>query len=86
MEKRNRRTGARYVPIRTASPITKEVFAEMIKQNMKLSEMAAAMKTHENNLTNWRSGKAEPRVLSIEEMATRLGYRLALVPIAEDRK
>lgn len=68
---------------KTASPILRDVFDEMWRQGVRIDAMAYDMGRAAPRLTEWRNGRAEPGVMAVEEMALRLGYRLALVPIED---
>lgn len=73
-------------PIRTASPILRELFEIAELQGMNLLYYAASMDKHPNQLSGYRTGKHEPGIMTVEEMADALGYKLTLTRLDEDAK
>lgn len=71
-------------PVRAASPILKAIFNEMTARNIRLLEMATAIGKHEARLSEYRRGRVEPGIMTVEHMAAELGYRLTLVPLDQD--
>ncbi|MBN9033046.1 MAG: hypothetical protein BGO05_05210 [Rhizobiales bacterium 63-7] len=71
--------------IRTASPILRAVFMEMDARGMADREIAEKVNKNPKRISEYRCGKVEPGVMSVEHMAGALGFRLGLIPIeAED--
>lgn len=68
---------------KTSSKILKIIFEEMLKKKISQADMAQAMGRSSGQLSAWCLGKNEPGVMTVEEMAERLGYRLTLEPIKE---
>lgn len=67
--------------IRTASSTLRAVFQEMDAKGMSDREMAERVSKNPKRISEYRCGKVEPGVMSVEHMAGALGLRLALVPI-----
>lgn len=65
-------------PIRTASPVLRELFEIAQDQGLSGLTFAESMDMHPNQLSGYRTGNREPRILTVEEMAGALGYKLTL--------
>lgn len=77
------RARARNIEPRTSSPVLKEIFNTMVERNVTVKEMSRRINHHSNIVSLWRTGRSTPSILSVEEMAGQIGFRLALVPIEE---
>lgn len=66
-------------PIRTASPTLRKIFEIMADRQLTIAEMARMIGKHENSVSLYRSGRAEPGVFVIEEMAAVLGVEVRLI-------
>lgn len=75
-----------HYPPRTASITLQQIFQLMSASGVSLRAVADDMKINETNLSRYRSGKTEPGIMKVEEMAQHLGYRLQLVPINRDQE
>lgn len=71
-------------PIRTASPVLRELFE--IAQDHGLSGLmfAESMDMHPNQLSGYRTGKHEPGIMTVESLAHALGYKLTLTRLDDD--
>lgn len=72
------------IPPRTASPILKAIFEEMLARSIRVEDMAGSVNKHPARISEYRRGKVEPGVMTVEEMAAALGYRLVLEPIKKE--
>ena len=77
------RARARNIEPRTSSPILKAIFNAMVERNVTVKAMSRRINHHSNIVSLWRTGRSTPSILSVEEMAAQIGFRLALVPIEE---
>lgn len=71
----------RSAPIRTASPVLRELFEIADRDGVMLITIADRANTHPVRVSGYRRGKNQPGVMVVEEMAHALGYRLCLVPL-----
>jgi transcriptional regulator with XRE-family HTH domain len=65
-------------PIRTASPTLRKIFEIMADRQLTISEMARMIGKHENNVSLYRRGRAEPGIFVVEGMAAALGLELQI--------
>lgn len=70
---------ARNTPPRTASPLVRAIFNEMVEQGIRLEDMAGVVNRHKNRLSEYRRGQVEPKIMVLEEMAQALGGRIVFV-------
>lgn len=73
-------------PIRTASATLRELFDIVESQGLNSAQYSELSGIHSNQISEYRVGKREPRIMTVEEMAGALGYRLALVPLDDPDK
>lgn len=72
--------------VRTASPIISELFTIANSQGLTVLDYAKASRKHPNQMSGYRSGRNEPGIITVEEMALALGYKLSLAPLDEPDK
>ncbi len=70
-------------PIRAASPTLKRIFEEMTERGMRVQDMADELCKASSRVSEWRRGAAEPGIMTVEEMAMALGYRLVLEKVED---
>lgn len=69
---------------RAASQIVRDLFAEMAQRRIPLATMAQLIRYDSNQLSAWKLGKAEPKIMAMEAIAHHLGYQLTLMPIVKE--
>lgn len=74
-----RKLSGRY-PVKSASPVVKTLFYAMHNRGITVEQIAQSIGRHANTVSDWRSGKNEPRVMDLEEMADTLGFEIKVVP------
>ena len=67
-----------------AHPLVKSLYDIVIQQQLSLTELARRSGVSVNVLINWRT-KSNPNVASLEAALNTVGYRLAVLPMQEDR-
>lgn len=72
------RRGTRWQPCLAASPILRQLMAEMVAQGTRHADIADFIGVDKLAISNWRRGKHEPSLLYVEKLATALGYKLTL--------
>lgn len=81
MSIRSKRLNTRPKPeIKTPSSTLRQVFEEMDRQGVTVSDMGRAVDCEYGTVTDYRVGKHEPRVLMVEAMVAALGMEIKLVP------
>lgn len=78
---RRRAAHIKRIPPRTASPILKAIFNAMLDREIRVADMADMISKGPNRLSEYRCGRVEPGIMTVEEMAAALGCRLVLEPI-----
>lgn len=73
--------GFERVPVRTSSVVLRELFDVLHNANYSYRSVAQAIGIEHSNLTHWKSGLSNPSLLTAEEFAQVLGYRLVLQPV-----
>lgn len=63
----------------TISPLIRDLISKLDATDYSQSSLARALGMTPSSLSQWRNGRANPSLLVIEEAASLLGYRLALV-------
>lgn len=76
---KQRKLPERY-PVKSASPILKTIFYAMHNRGITVDQMAQSINRHPNVVSSWRSGRCEPKVMDLEEMADTLGFDIKVVP------
>jgi ribosome-binding protein aMBF1 (putative translation factor) len=66
-------------PVRSASPVLKTLFNAMHNRGITVEQMAASIKRPPSTVTQWRTGKASPRIVDVEEIAHTLGFEITLI-------
>ncbi len=56
-------------PIRTTSPTVRHLFEMADASKILMVDIAAGLNVHFNSVRSWRSGKAAPSILAVEEFA-----------------
>ena len=69
---------------RTASTTLKDLFAQAQHQRLRQKQIAGLMDIRRESVANWKRGKTTPDILTVEELAGKLGFRLVLFPIIDD--
>lgn len=72
--------------IKTSSPTLRSLFSAAKLSGITLDSLAESCNTHQARLSGYRTGRNQPGILIVEEMAGALGYRLALVPLDDPDK
>lgn len=62
--------------IRTASPTVRFLLEKADQSNILMVDIAAGMNVHLNSVRSWRSGKAAPSILAVEELAAFLKAKI----------
>ncbi len=75
---RSRAPHTKRTPVRSASPTLRAIFEDMTNRNIRLADMGDMIGRHGSRVSEWRRGLVEPGIMTVEEMADALGYRLAL--------
>ena len=70
--------------IKTISPTLKKLFTEASNQGVSLHTIADLCSTYQHIISGYRTGRHEPGILRVEEMAAAIGYKLKLAPLDED--
>lgn len=70
-------------PIRTASPILRELFELSEKLGVTQTEMANRSKIHPQQVSSIKAGRYEPGIMTVESLAHSLGYKLTLTVLDE---
>lgn len=71
-------------PPRTASPVLRDLFNTAKAKGIRNKQIAYRNKVAAETVSNWKRGAATPSILTVEELAASLGYRLILAPIGDD--
>lgn len=71
----------RNAPIKAASPTLQKLFAIATAKGITQTSIADACRRKQQNISGYRSGRYEPGIMTVEEIAAAVGYRLELVPI-----
>lgn len=66
-------------PVRTASATMREIFSIAEKTGVSQNSLARRLNKGVNQVFYWRRGIKTPSILTVEEIADALGYRLALI-------
>lgn len=65
-------------PLRTASRILRDLLERLEEDGLNHRQIAELAGVHRVSISNWRSGKYTPDLLTIEALAQATGYRLVL--------
>jgi len=76
-DKRGGKTG----PIRTSSPVLREVFEMADLRGASITWLSVKTNLTTQSISNWRKGSNAPNILAVEEMANAMGYKLILQKI-----
>lgn len=68
-------------PAKTSSRIVRDLFDLIDAANVAAGTIGAETGVHSVTMSRWKHGKAAPNIRDFENVASVLGYRLALVPI-----
>lgn len=71
-------------PIRTASPILRELFEMSERIGVTQIEMAKRSKIYQQQVSSIKAGKYEPGIMTVESLAHSLGYKLTLTMLDDD--
>lgn len=74
------------IPVRTTSRILRQLFAIVEAKSYSQRSIGQALGLAHACMTHWKAGRANPSLLTAEEFAQVLGYRLELVPITEGER
>jgi len=66
-----------------AHPLVRRFYAIINESRQTLNEMEAVAGLARGTITNWRT-RSSPQIVTIEAALNVLGYRLEIVPIAQD--
>lgn len=67
-------------PVKSASPVVKTLFYAMHDKGITVDQIAVTIGRHANTVSEWRSGRREPKVMDLEEIADALGMDIKVVP------
>ena len=76
----------RFAPIRTASPTLRRIFEIAKEKRVNQYKIASACGNHQATISEYRTGKVEPGIMMVEEMAHAIGCRIEIVPIDSPEK
>lgn len=71
-------------PIRTASPILRELFELSERIGVTQTTMAERSKIYQQQVSSIKAGKYEPGIMTVESLAHSLGYKLTLTRLDDD--
>lgn len=66
--------------IRTSDPLVRKLFMIAHQRKISMTEIAKGINMTKVGLSRWKHGVSNPSMLSIQEFANFLGYRIELVP------
>lgn len=66
-------------PSKSASYVLRQIFTTMADREIMIKTVAGKIAQSANSMSGWRRGITLPTILSVEEMAAALGFRLELV-------
>ena len=72
-------------PPRTASTTLQDLFAEAQHRKLRQKVIASNMDVTRECVANWRRGKTTPDILTVEQLAASLGFRLCLFPVIDEQ-
>lgn len=72
------------IPIRTASPVLRELFEIADKYGITQTDMAQRSKMYQQQVSSIKAGKHEPGIMTVESLAHALGYKLTLTRLDDD--
>lgn len=83
MTARQRREHVKRIPVRTASPTLRAIFEHMTEAGVTLGAAARSLGMHGNRLSEYRRGRVEPGIMTVEEMAAAAGLEIVVRPVAK---
>jgi len=80
---RQRREHVKSFPVRTASPTVRAIFEHMTEAGITLHSVSIGIDRHPNRISEYRRGRVEPGIMTVEELAAAAGLEIVVRPVAK---